>query len=110
MTYAVVALRLLWLTYKARHHPKASCEAALPREQWQVLHRVAEGSKPLPATPPSLREAVRQVARSGGFLARKGDSGPGVRMIWRGLLLLDDLVTGSPLSRDGPVPEDVGNA
>ena len=41
-TYAVVAWRLLWLTYEARRHPEASCESVLPREQWQVLHRVVQ--------------------------------------------------------------------
>src|SRR5262249_2600341 len=72
-TYGVVAWRLLWLTYEARRNPETSCEAVLPREQWQVLHRVVEKSKPLPTSPPSLRAAVRQIARLGGFLARKGD-------------------------------------
>lgn len=109
-TYAVVAWRLLWLTYEARRNPETSCESALPREQWQVLHRVVEKSKSLPATPPSLREAVRQIARLGGFLARKGDGEPGVKTIWRGLRRLDDFVTGSRLSRHDLAPEVVGNA
>ena len=39
-TYAVVAWRLLWLTYEAPQTPEGSCEAVLPREDWQVLHRV----------------------------------------------------------------------
>ena len=34
-TYAVVAWRLLWLTYEARRHPEGSCEAVLPREHWR---------------------------------------------------------------------------
>src|SRR5436853_360651 len=35
-TYALVAWRLLWLTYAARHRPGASC-AEVPRpEEWQV--------------------------------------------------------------------------
>ncbi len=109
-TYAVVAWRLLWLTYAARRNPETSCEAVLPREQWQVLHQVVEKKKPIPATPPTLRVAVRQIARLGGFLARKGDGEPGVKTIWRGLRRLDDFVTGSKLSRHGPAPEVVGNA
>ena len=109
-TYAVVAWRLLWLTYEARRHPEASCEAVLPREQWQVLHQVVHKTHRIPTSPPSLREAVRQMARLGGFLARKGDGEPGVKTIWRGLRRLDDLVTGSRLSRHNPAPEVVGNA
>ncbi len=78
-THAVVAWRLPWLTSGARRHPEASCEAVLPREQWQESHRVAHKTDVVPAPPPGLREAVRQVARLGGFLARKGDGEPGPR-------------------------------
>jgi hypothetical protein len=109
-TYAVVAWRLLWLTYEARRHPEGSCEAVLPREQWQVLHRVVHKTARVPASPPGLREAVRQIARLGGFLARKGDGEPGVKTIWRGLRRLNDLVTGWRLSLKNPAHRVVGNA
>ncbi len=109
-TYAVVAWRLLWLTYEARRDPEGSCESVLPREAWQVMHRVVHRTKAVPASAPGLREAVRQVARLGGFLARKGDGEPGVKTIWRGLRRLEDLVLGRKLSRENPAQEDVGNA
>jgi Transposase DNA-binding/Transposase Tn5 dimerisation domain len=109
-TYAVVAWRLLWLTCEARRHPEASCEGVLPREHWQVLHRVVRKTDRAPTSAPSLRDAVRQIARLGGFLARKGDGEPGVKTIWRGLRRLEDLVTGWKLSLKGPDPGLVGNA
>jgi hypothetical protein len=109
-TYAVVAWRLLWLTYEARRDPEGSCEAVLPREAWRVMHRVVHKTETAPASPPGLREAVRQIARLGGFLARNGDGEPGVKTIWRGLRRLEDLVTGWRLSRENPAPEDMGNA
>ncbi len=107
-TYAVVAWRLLWLTYEARRHPEASCEPVLPREYWQVLHQVARKTETIPASPPGLREAVRQIARLGGFLARKGDGEPGVKTIWRGLRRLEDIVTGSRLSLKNPPRKNYG--
>lgn len=109
-TYAIVAWRLLRLTYEARRHPEVSCESVLPREQWQVLHRVVHKIDQVPVSPPGLREAVRQIARLGGFLARKGDGEPGVKTIWRGLRRLEDLVTGWKLSLKNPVPRVMGNA
>lgn len=109
-TYAVVAWRLLWLTYEARSDPGGSCETVLPREAWQVMHRVVHKTKTVPTTPPGLREAVRLIARLGGFLARKGDGEPGVKTIWRGLRRLEDLVVGWRLSRESLTPENVGNA
>lgn len=93
-TYAIVAWRLLKLTYEAREEPQGSCEKVLFREEWQVLHRALEPTQPVPTEPPSLREAVRQIARLGGFLARRGDGEPGVKTIWRGLRRLEDLLIG----------------
>ena len=78
-TYAVVAWRLLWLTYEARRHPEGSCEPVLPREHWEVLHRVVHKAREVPASPPGLREAVRQIARLGGFLRTKATGSPGSR-------------------------------
>jgi hypothetical protein len=34
---------------------------------------------------PKLNEALRQIARLGGFLGRKGDGEPGAKAIWLGL-------------------------
>jgi hypothetical protein len=36
-TYAIVAWRLLWLTYEARSHPEESIEGVLPEHYWQAI-------------------------------------------------------------------------
>ena len=88
-----VAWRLLWLTYQARLSPEASCECVLAPVAWQALTAfLARSPHPSPR-PPTLREAVRGIARLGGFLARTGDGEPGVKVLWRGLARLDDLVS-----------------
>jgi hypothetical protein len=97
--YAVVAWRLLWLTYEARAHPPASCAGLLEREEWEVLHRAVQPTAAIPAEPPTLRQAVRLVARLGGFLGRTGDGEPGVQVLWRGLRRLHDLVAGWRLAQ-----------
>lgn len=108
-TYCVVAWQLLWLTYEARNNPDASCEPVLPDERWKVLHHAVFPKAPLPTAAPSLRQAVRMIARLGGFLARKGDGEPGVKTIWRGLRRFDDLYRGWKLATSHPPPV-VGNA
>jgi Transposase DNA-binding/Transposase Tn5 dimerisation domain len=90
-TYCVVAWRLLWLTYQARKTPDTSCEAAFQTHEWQALYAFTYQTNILPATPPSLQEATRLVAKLGGFLGRSSDGDPGVKTIWRGLRRLDDL-------------------
>ena len=97
-TYCVVAWRLLWLTYEARHAPDSPCDKVLETYQWQALYCYSHKTSVPPATPPSLHEAVVMIARLGGFLARKSDGEPGVKTIWRGLRRLHDIASTWKLS------------
>lgn len=84
MMYSIIAVELLHVTYLSRDMPDAPCTMVFDEHQWQVLYRVANRTTVLPTTPPTLREAVRALAKLGGFLGRKGDGEPGVKVIWRG--------------------------
>jgi hypothetical protein len=88
--YSIVAWRQLHVTYLARTAPDLPCTVALDADEWKVLHRMANPGRRLPRKPMSLKEAVRQIARLGGFLGRKADGEPGVKVIWRGLRRLAD--------------------
>jgi hypothetical protein len=90
-TACLVAIRLLWLTYLAREQPEAPCTAVFAPAEWQALVCTWTHTPVPPATPPTLREAVRLVALLGGFLGRTGDGEPGPRTLWRGLTRLADL-------------------
>jgi hypothetical protein len=91
-TYAIVAWRLLWLTYEARVNPNQSCEAVLETAEWQSLFcSIHNKQKKLPKTPPTLQQAVRWIAQLGGFLGRRHDGQPGVKVLWRGLSRLQDI-------------------
>lgn len=105
--YSLVAWRLLWLTYQARVTPDVPCTIALQTEEWQALHMFIQRTQPLPDQPPSLRQAVRWIGQLGGFLGRKGDGEPGVKVLWRGWSRLQDIVATYSLLRSS---QDVGNA
>jgi len=92
--YAIVAWRLLWLTYLARSDPEHPCTVALTLAEWQVLLALTQPDTPLPPRPPPLGQAVRAIAQLGGFLGRRGDGEPGLKVLWRGLRRLDDLALG----------------
>jgi hypothetical protein len=105
-TYAIVAWRVLWLTLQMRQTPETSCTTILEEAEWKVLHAKFHPHTPLPANPPTLREAVRMIARLRGFLARKGDGEPGTKTVWRGLRRLHDLAEAWTLARSyQTVPE-----
>jgi hypothetical protein len=92
--YCLGAWRLLWLTYAAREHGDEPCTVAFSELEWHILHLRYRRSKPLPDKPPTLREATRWLAQAGGFLARKGDGEPGVKVLWRGIMELHSNVVG----------------
>lgn len=90
-TYAIVAWRLLWLTYEARMHGEQGCETALETHEWQALYCTIHRTPHPPPLPPDLKVAVLWIARLGGFLARASDGDPGVQTIWLGLRRLADI-------------------
>jgi hypothetical protein len=100
--YAIVAWRLLWLTYLARSDPEQPCTVALTAAEWAVLYVQIHQTGALPARPPPLGQAVRWLARLGGFQDRAGDGPPGVKVIWRGLRRLEDLTLGWHLAISFP--------
>jgi hypothetical protein len=95
--FSIVAWRLLWLTLQSRETPEVSCTMILEEFEWKPLWIVVHARTrrvPLPSKPPTLREAVRMIARLGGFLGRKCDGEPGPQTLWRGLRRLNDLSQG----------------
>jgi len=81
--YMVVAWRLMRVTKFARAHPDMDAGLLFAPEEWQAAYILAK--KPVPLSPPTTREIVRQIAMLGGFLGRKCDGEPGVRTLWRGM-------------------------
>jgi len=87
----VVAWRILHLTRLGREVPEVPCTVFFEDAEWKALVVRVEQTRNLPASPPSLREAVRMVASLGGFLGRKADGEPGTKSLWLGLQRLDDI-------------------
>jgi len=90
--FNLVAWKLLWVTYQARLTPEEPCTVVLETDEWQALYAFVNRSKRLPKVPPSLHQAVRWIGQLGGFLGRKGDGEPGVKVLWRGWTRLQDIV------------------
>lgn len=106
--YSAVAWYLLWLTYQARLTPDAPCTTVLSDAEWQALYAFTHRTTRLPTVPPTLRQAILWIAQLGGFLARKGDGNPGVKVLWRGWTRLQDIVQTWAIAH--PPKKDVGNA
>ena len=97
--YSVVAWKLLWLKYEAENELHVSCDILFEKHEWEALYCVTNRVSIPPANPPTLKEATLMIAKLGGFLGRKGDGNPGVKVIWRGLRRLYDIAEGWAIAR-----------
>jgi Transposase DNA-binding/Transposase Tn5 dimerisation domain len=89
--FTIIAWRLFWLTWFARTNPEAPATSILATHELQALYTFLH-KQPLPdALQPTVHQAVRWLARLGGFLARKHDGEPGVTVFWRGWQRLSDI-------------------
>jgi transposase Tn5 family protein len=88
---SVIAWRLYWLTYINRVAPTAPAPLLLTAEEVAALQALESGTAAQPAPPLTAREAIRRIAKLGGFLGRRHDGEPGIAVIWRGWQRLADL-------------------
>ena len=88
---SVIAWRLYWLTYINRVTPTAPAPLLLTAEEVAALQALESGPAAQPAPPLTAREAIRRIAKLGGFLGRRHDGEPGIAVIWRGWQRLADL-------------------
>lgn len=87
----IVAWRIHHLTWLGREVPDAPCTIFFEDTEWKALVGFINQTPIPPPAPPTLKEAVRLVAKLGGFLNRKSDGDPGTETIWRGLQRLEDI-------------------
>jgi len=105
-----VAWRLLWMTYQARKTPDASCETVLTLSEWQALAAYMQRSPQPPQHVPSLRQAMRWIGQLGGFIGRKSDGEPGVKVLWRGWEVFQTIHAAWLVFHPLDPPPIVGNA
>jgi hypothetical protein len=86
--YSIVAWRLLWLTYTARQQPRAPATELMSPLELRVLEEATQGAVS------TAREAIRAIARLGGFPTNPAAKEPGVKVLWRGLRRFEAMVEG----------------
>jgi hypothetical protein len=108
--FDVIAWRILYAVMLCRVLPEAPCTVILEPEEWQALYCRIHHTASLPREIPTLRQAVRWIARLGGFLDRKSDGDPGVTVLWKGFQHLIDSTAMYRIFRPTrPDQKNVGN-
>ena len=90
--YLIVSWRILYLMTLSRECPELPASTFFAKDELKLLSasQALWSRKPLPA-PQTLGQAVRALARLGGYLDRKNDKPPGHRTLTFALLRLFDL-------------------
>lgn len=94
----VIAWRIMLMTLLGRERPDLAAEVLLSDIELRTLGAYAKTSGLRP--PLSLKEAVRLIARIGGYLGRNNDPPPGHQLMWQGYAALRFMCLGFAL-RDG---------
>jgi hypothetical protein len=97
----VIAWRLYWLTHSNRTTPTAPATTILSPEEAKALHVLTHGVFAPFDSNLSVRDAVRLIAKLGGFLGRRHDGEPGITTLWRGWQRLSDLTLMWSLMTEG---------
>lgn len=87
----VVAWRLLWQTYLGRLNSDLPCTLVLAEYEWKALYSFIHKTALAPSQAPTLGQVTQWIAQLGGFLGRKADGPPGVKVLWRGWRRLFDI-------------------
>lgn len=91
---SIVAWRLFMITLIARTNPSLPCSDFLSELEWTALMAKSSSKGSLPSAPPSIADVLIEIAKLGGYLARKMDGPPGTLVLWRGWKRLMDIIEG----------------
>lgn len=92
--FCILAWRIQWITMLNRESSQLSPKIAFDDVDIKLLTLSWRGPEP----PATLSDYIIQLARMGGYLARKSDPPPGNTIIWRGLNRLHELRAGYELA------------
>lgn len=96
--YGMVAWRLLWMTHLARTDPELPATVVLNEIERHVLERAVR------RVVTTVRDAVRAIAKLGGFAGSPSMGEPGVKSLWMGWRHLEALIEGYHLALQPPFP------
>jgi hypothetical protein len=108
--YMIIAWRLEWLLYKSRVSPDESCHSIFPEEEIKILYQVANKKTYNHNQKPTYKNIALWLAKLGGFMGRKNDGMPGLKVLWRGINRFTDIMIGWKIRGEQPsISSNMGN-
>jgi len=88
--FMILAWRVMYTMMMGRVHGEMSCDVIFNEVEWKSIYKILHRKKVLPKAPPSLEEFIRMVAIFGGYVDRKNEGPPGVKVLWKGMARMLD--------------------
>ena len=85
LLYSIISIHIMQLTFISRNYPHMPCSLIFAKGEWTTLYRAANRTTQSPEEPYPIGDAVRYIAKLGGFSGAKSDGPPGLKVIWLGL-------------------------
>jgi len=85
LLYSIISIHIMQLTFISRNYPHMPCSFVFAKGEWTTLYRAANRTTQAPEEPYPIGDAVRYIAKLGGFSGAKSDGPPGLKVIWLGL-------------------------
>ena len=86
--YFIVGWRIMYAMMLGRCCGDVECTAIFEDEEWMPVWKIVNRGVSLPDKVPTLSWLMKEIAIFGGYLNRKGDKPPGVKVIWKGMQCL----------------------
>lgn len=101
--FCILGWRIFWLTMLNRARPNEGADCVLTAGEIAMIDRISAHAGRTPATSRTLSTYLIEIARLGGYLARRRDPPPGNMIMWRGWSRLMEIQFGAALATEALV-------
>lgn len=91
--FMVLAWRVMFTMMMGRVYGEMPCDVVFHEAEWKSVYRILHRKQKVPKTAPCLGEFIKMVAVLGGYVNRKSEGPPGVKVIWKGMARMLDFAT-----------------
>jgi len=88
--FMILAWRVMFTMMMGRVQGEMPCDVVFDEAEWKAVYKILNKKKELPKKAPSLGEFIKMIATLGGYVNRRSEGPPGVKVVWKGMARMID--------------------
>jgi IS4 transposase len=88
--FMILAWRVMFTMMMGRVHGEMPCDVIFDEAEWKAVYKILNRKQALPDKAPLLSEFIIMIAILGGYVNRKKEGPPGVKVVWKGMARMVD--------------------